>query len=97
MTIDNTGGSYDGRIYIAWVDLSSWSSARLMFRYTTSLSPVSFGSELELEAKTGSFSEQSLLSHLFLSPIVTYDVLQAPTPVVAPNGDVYVSWIDIDE
>lgn len=35
MTIDNTGGNYNGRIYIAWVDLRNSAQARLLFRYTT--------------------------------------------------------------
>lgn len=50
-----------------------------------------------LETKTGTFFDASQLSPEFLFPVISYDVLQAPTPVVAPNGDVYVCWIDISQ
>jgi hypothetical protein len=98
MAIDNTGGTKDGRIYVSWTDFSS-SLSTIKFSYSnnhglTFSTPVIVAS---LAEDPGTYpylmprnSEEKIGE--FTNPF-----LQGSMPVVAPNGDLYVIWMHVDQ
>ena len=67
MTVDNTGGTHDGNLYLTWTDFGAGNLA-----FTRSVDAgATWSPQIALEPGIG------------LSPM----------PIVAPNGDVYVTWM----
>ena len=81
LAVDNTGGQYNARLYLAWVRISNWSidtsraTNQIRFVYSSDngnnwSSPVDLSSD-----------EANTVGHT------------GPTPVVGPDGKVYVVWL----
>lgn len=87
MTVDNTEGSYDGRLYFSWLG-----NGKIKFKYSADHG-VSFSPEQELSENLG-----EIVYHWFIegedNPLVPF--VQGSMPAVAPNGDVYVLWMDVN-
>lgn len=88
LTVDNTGGEYDGRLYVAWTDFQTGS--KIKFSYSTD-----HGSNFTQEITLAQTTE-------FLGPWTFYDLnrmeevepsVLGAIPVIAANGDIYVTWI----
>ncbi len=94
MAVDNTGSTYDGRIYVSWTDFSAGS--KIKFSYSSNHGS-SFSPEITL-ATIG----QNPGSNAYLKPINTTPgnptsvFLQGSMPAVGPNGEVYVVWMDVN-
>jgi hypothetical protein len=95
MAIDNTGGTYNGRIYIAWTDFANQQNH---IKIAVSVDGgATFPTVLNLSSI---LSAQN--SSVYLEPLLSTDVqgspsqafLQDPVPAVAPNGEVFVAWLD---
>lgn len=92
IAIDNTGGARDGRIYVSWTDFSSGSNIK--FAYSSDHG-VTF-SITTLGSKTGSPgpSAYAAPSKDTAAGQPLYTFVQGSMPAVAPNGDVYVIWME---
>ena len=93
MAIDNTGGSRDGRIYISWTNFSS-SDNDIIFAFSTNQG--SSFSEITIVSKNTDPGSGAYLSPNSSSSSVNAGFVQGSVPVVAPNGDVFVAWVDSD-
>lgn len=94
MTIDNTGGNRDGRIYVSWTEFAD--HTRIKFAYSTN--------------QGDSFSPPYTLAEAEPPPLATRTIpsvdlkedeewtgesyVQGSYPAVAPNGDLYVVWVE---
>jgi hypothetical protein len=77
LAIDDTGGPYNGRIYIGWSEFQNQFDPSLnpqaMFAATSSTSPLAFSPAISLAASAPSFQHGVF-------------------PIVALDGSVYVAW-----
>jgi len=74
MAVDNTEGTYDGRLYF-----SCRNGTEIKFRYSSD--------------QGDTFSVEQILSSGIEN---LFPWVGSPIPAVAPNGDVYVIWVDAD-
>ena len=76
IAVDTTGGTYGGRVYVAWSEFPAGhrpnGASRILFAASSSTTPLAFSATQPL------------------SPITA--VNHGAMPAVAPNGDVYVVW-----
>ena len=95
MAVDNTGGSYNGRLYVAWTDFSS--NNAIDFAYSTNQG---------LSWTQRTIQNRSLIpkAEMFLiptnskpNPPSSSPLLQSPEPVVGPDGTVYVVYQDLSD
>lgn len=97
MTIDNTGGGFDGRIYIAWKErINNPNAQRILFSFSANKgdlfsSPCTLAIERKDPGPATDLTPYSDTSGEIVDPF-----LQGPVPAVAPNGYVYVVWLDAD-
>jgi len=95
MAVDNTGGTYNGRIYVAWTDFAN-NQNHIKFAVS-----INGGTAFPTVISLANLS-QSQGSSVYLEPGSATDedpsgpFLQGPVPAVAPNGDVYVAWLESD-
>ncbi len=93
MAVDNTGGSYDGRLYVAWTDFTSGSAIR--FAYSTNQgstwsAPNTFQSYSNIPGAAAHYSSLRVTE----SPgSVSGTTVQFATPAVGPDGTVYVTFL----
>ena len=81
LTIDNTGGNYDGRLYLSWVRLSN---------YFIDSSQATNQIKLVYSADNGkTWSNPVDLS----TDMPNSDGHTGPVPIVGPNGMVFVVWL----
>ena len=55
LAVDNTGGPYDGRVYVAWSEFPSSGNPQAMLAASSSTSPLTFGPALLLAPSSSSF------------------------------------------
>ncbi len=93
MTVDNTGGNFDGNLYFSWTDFTTGYS-RIKFRYSTD-GGNSFSNETVLAQanQEADVSVYSLPRSSSLTPILTGPVVQGSIPVVGVEGNVFVIWL----
>jgi hypothetical protein len=76
IAVDTTGGTYGGRVYVAWSEFPAGhrpnGRSQILFAASSSTAPLQFSPTQ------------------YLSPITA--VNHGTMPAVAPNGDVYVIW-----
>ncbi|MEK7263887.1 MAG: sialidase family protein, partial [Bacteroidota bacterium] len=100
LAIDNTGGTYDGRIYVSWTDLSDISpiSSRILFRYSSD-DGSNFEDLKTLDAFDETGGSPEYLTASFGSPEIKtdYHYVQGSMPAVGPNGNIYVVWYKADQ
>jgi hypothetical protein len=97
IAIDNTGGSYDGRIYVSWTDFAN-NQNKIKFAVSVD-GGTTFPTVIDLETNAGftptpnAYAEPSTStsSDPTIGPLV-----QGSVTAVAPNGDVYVAWLQAD-
>jgi len=97
MTIDNTGGTYNGRIYVSWADLTTLQE---VIKFAVSVDGGStFPTVVDLGISTGidnsRVSSEPLVSGA--PSVLCGAFVQGPVPAVAPNGDVYVAWLQTED
>jgi hypothetical protein len=94
MAVDNTGGTYDGRIYVSWTDFSSGSAIKLAYSSDHGLTystPVIISSQ---SANPGSYP--------YMKPTdgppgaQTTVFVQGSMPAVGANGEVYIVYMDVN-
>ncbi|MBW2992301.1 glycoside hydrolase, partial [Candidatus Woesearchaeota archaeon] len=88
MTADTIStGSYKDNLYTAWIKDNGWNSpgpySDIYFAYSTNQG-ASF------TASAGTVNDNPWSGN----PLTTGDMANMPVPAVAPNGDVYVSWLN---
>ncbi len=90
---DNTGGTYNGRIYVSWVDFFNQQN-NLKFALSRD-SGVSFQPEITLANGAAVDNPNAYVDAKLVGTTGTpaASFVQAPAPAVAPNGDVYVAWM----
>lgn len=94
LAVDNTIGTYDGRIYVSWTDFSSGSAIK--FAYSTDHGD-SFTNVGSLSSLSGSVPEIALApSSSIQTSYPQASAVQGSVPAVGPNGDVYVVWMEIN-
>lgn len=81
IAIDNTGGTYNGRVYVAWTDFSNQFSATapttIMFAASSATSPaLTFSTPLQVATSSSG-------------------IYHGAFPLVGPDGSVYVSWVEL--
>ena len=92
IAVDNTAGTYDGRIYTVWTDFSTGSSIKFSYSSdhgVTFSTPQTLGSstytaDSRLYANPSQSTNQSIPS--------TGAFVQGAMPSVGPNGELYVVW-----
>lgn len=94
MTVDNTAGTYDGRIYVSWTDFSSGSAIKFAYSSDHGLTystPVIISSQ---SANPGSYP--------YMKPtdgppdVPTTVFVQGSMPAVGANGEVYIVYMDVN-
>jgi len=70
---DNTGGTYDGNVYVTWTRFPAV-GATVIYGVVSTDGGATFSAPVQIGDLTGG--------------------VQGSVPVVAPNGDVYVAWLD---
>ena len=55
IAVDKTGGTYNGRVYVAWSDFPASGNPQAMFAASSSTSPLAFSSSIELAPSSSSF------------------------------------------
>ncbi|MCL4539510.1 MAG: glycoside hydrolase [Bacteroidetes bacterium] len=95
MAVDNTGGTYDGRIYVAWTDFTS--GAAIDFAYSTDQGKdwqtPGTGTLMATSNSPGPSARfSSIKGHPTLAAISGSSV-QFGTPAVGPDGTVYVVFL----
>jgi hypothetical protein len=94
MTVDNTGGSRDGRIYVTWTDFSLGSA--INFAYSSDHGG-SFSTPVILQSLTNSPGSGAYFNpSISGSGSVTYPFVQFSMPAVGPNGELYVVWAEVN-
>ena len=81
IAIDNTGGTYNGRVYVAWTDFSNQFSSTapttIMFASSSATSPsLTFNTPLQLATSSSG-------------------IYHGAFPLVGPDGSVYVAWVEL--
>lgn len=76
LTVDNTGGAFNGRFYLAWTNFAVASGGAIQVKFSDT--GTSWSTAVTLDSTT--------------FPVVA----QSAWPAVAPNGDVYVTWLHYD-
>jgi len=96
MDIDNTGGNFNGRIYISWVDFTS-NQSRIKFALSLD-GGTTFPTVLDLTGIASPIDPYMYSEPVSLDPPAPPlgHFVQGPVPAVAPNGDVYVIWLDAE-
>lgn len=88
MAVDNTGGSYDGRIYVSWTDGTTINA--IMFAYSPDQGETWYKATLTTGTQYGS----SILSGPRAgAPSPTSPFVHFAVPAVGPDGEVYVAWL----
>ena len=93
MAIDNTNSNYDGRIYLSWMNATG-NEFKILFSYSTdggaNFQPERIISLISSQVDSAAFSfptenvPQTNPSNI---------ILQSPIPYVAPNGNLYIVWM----
>jgi hypothetical protein len=93
MGIDNTNGNYAGRIYISWVNATG-NKWKVLFSYSTdggvTFQPERIISEISSQVDSAAFSFPT--DSIQQADPATIN-LQSPIPFVAPNGNLYIVWM----
>ena len=81
IAIDNTGGTYNGRVYVAWTDFSNQFSlsapTTIMLAASSATSPsLTFSTPLQLASSSSG-------------------IYHGAFPAVGPDGSVYVAWVEL--
>lgn len=81
IAIDNTGGTYNGRVYVAWTDFSNQfsttSPTTIMLAASSATSPsLTFSTPLQLASSSSG-------------------IYHGAFPAVGPDGSVYVAWVEL--
>ncbi len=97
ITIDNSGGTYDGRIYVSWTEITSGDQVTT-YKILTSYSSDhggTFSTPSQFEAVTTSSSEpiMRLIPSTDRSTLYPGRILQGSMPAVGPDGEVYIVWL----
>ncbi|MDI6767727.1 MAG: sialidase family protein, partial [Bacteroidota bacterium] len=98
ITVDKTGGTNDGRIYVSWTDmreLSGGCNYTILFSYSTDRG-VTFSTPCTLATAYGITGEAiaSLKPTNIIDTTALYNqYLQMAMPAVGSNGEVYVVWV----
>jgi tetratricopeptide (TPR) repeat protein len=93
MAVDNTSGSYDGRIYVSWTDFED-DTLTIEFTYSANQ-----GSTWSTPCTLVTAGDTSSAVKLFPKPLETKDEIldpfvQGSVPAVGPNGELYVVWVN---
>jgi hypothetical protein len=95
ITVDNTGGSHDGTIYVSWTDIVGGmiDNYKIMVSLSTDHG-ATFNTPYQLDQVYSDENQPviSLLPATNSSELLASKILQASMPAVGPNGDVYVIW-----
>jgi hypothetical protein len=93
MAVDNTSGTYDGRIYVSWSDFSSGSSIK--FAYSTN-NGTTFSTPQSLGSYVTGVDPSIYVSPAGSAPQFnpTGNFVHGSIPAVGPNGELYVVWAD---
>ena len=95
MAVDNTGGTYDGRIYVSWTDFSG-GNTKIKFSYSSNHGNT-FSPEITLGTQIGDPGPNAYLKPINTTPGNPTSVfVQGSMPAVGPNGEVYVVWMDVN-
>ena len=99
MTIDNTGGEHDGRIYVTWTDfdpqsIGERSGTRILFSYSTDHGDNFTRPVFQVSTVTPNPGPGASMPPFFFEEYPQAPYVQASVPVVAPNGDLYVVWLN---
>ena len=97
MAVDNSGGNYDGHIYVSWTDFSVGNAQQIRFAYSTDHGQT-FSNYTILAQATGASEEEYVKLMPESEPPEIPDnfqsnFVQGSVPVVGPNGEVYVVWL----
>jgi hypothetical protein len=97
MAIDNTGGQRDGRVYVAWTDFADGNSS-IRFRYTSDQGST-WSDIVTIDGLQVSIDFESVSCAPTAQPGPEPDdsFVQGAVPAVAPNGDVYVVWMVVNQ
>lgn len=95
MAIDNTGGQYDGNIYVSWVHVVfAGLGYEVAFRRSTD-----HGTSFDSLRLLDQVSSSGGIPVRFMPDEQDQEALpfvQAPMPAVGPNGELYVVWMHVN-
>ncbi len=95
MALDNTNGTYDGRIYVSWTDFTG-GTTRIKFSYSTD-GGSNFSQEITLGSASGDPGSNAYLRPVDTTPgTPTADFVQGSMPAVGPDGELYVVWMEVN-
>lgn len=93
IAVDNTEGTYDGRIYVTWTYFDDDGGTSIKFAYSSDKA-LSFISPYVLATGSGG-GEGEMLAATIGDPgtSTSEPFVQGSIPAVGPNGEVYVIWV----
>jgi hypothetical protein len=94
IAVDNTVGTYSGRIYASWTE-APLNNPKILFAYSSGYGS-GFSTPIELASATGEPGSNAYLFPDTEQPTTPDGYLvTASMPAVGPNGEVYVVWADV--
>ena len=94
MTVDNTGGTYDGRLYAAWTDFSSGTAIR--FAYSTNQGSSWTQTQQALTSYANSPGNGAIRMPESINQgnqVLSGSFVQDAVPAVGPDGTIYVAYL----
>lgn len=96
LAIDNTAGTYDGRIYVSWTDYSSGSKIKFAYSSDHGLT-YSSSSTLSSDASNPGTYAQLMPNNPANIGSYSASFVQGSMPAVGPNGEVFVVWMNVSD